>query len=67
MHTNVGKCLRIAQEKKGVSNRDLCEGMGVVRQQVTRWRKSENMKLHQLQEICKILGVGLDEFCSLEQ
>lgn len=63
---NVGKCLRIAQEKSGVTSNDIMKEMGVVRQQVSRWRQVENMHLHRIQQLAEICGMSVCEFISLD-
>lgn len=63
--TNAGKCLRVAQELQGINSSKLAGLMGVSRQRVFQWRKQENMKLHTVQDLCKIFGMSVDEFCRL--
>jgi ribosome-binding protein aMBF1 (putative translation factor) len=64
---NVGKCIRIAQEIKKVSTKDLCAEMGVARQQMHRWRHSENLKIHTVQSMADIFNMRLEEFVRLDR
>lgn len=61
----VGKCLRIAQEMQEIGNKELADKMGVVPQQVNRWRNTDNMKIHQTQRLAKQFGMSLNQFLSL--
>jgi len=51
----------------GVKSADLAREIGVHPQQVARWRSSDNIRVHQLQDICKVIGIGLDEFLALDK
>ncbi len=64
--TNAGRCVRKAQELKKITSANLARLSGVKPQQVMRWRKQENMKLHTMQELCRIFDMSLDDFCSLD-
>ena len=64
--TNAGKCVRVAQAMRDISSANLARLSGVQPQQVMRWRKQENMKLHTMQELCRIFDMSLDDFCSLD-
>lgn len=63
--TNIGKCIRVAQAIKDVKSTELAEGLGVVPQQVVRWRSAKNMRFHQVEAIASFFGMSLDEFVSL--
>ena len=65
--SNVGKCIRIAQEAKEVKTRDICSELGICRQQLQRWRRQENLKLHTVQQFAGIFGMTVDEFISLDR
>ena len=61
----VGKCLRVAQEMHEVGNKELAAKLGVVPQQVNRWRNMDNMKIQQVQKIAGTFGMTLSEFIKL--
>ena len=65
--TNAGRCVRKAQELKKITSANLARLSGVKPQQVMRWRKQENMKLHTMQQLCIIFEMGLDEFSALDK
>jgi DNA-binding Xre family transcriptional regulator len=65
--TNAGKCVRVAQAMRDISSANLARLSGVQPQQVMRWRKQENMKLHTMQQLCIIFEMGLDEFSALDR
>lgn len=65
--SNVGKCIRIAQEAKDVKTRHICNELGICRQQLQRWRRQENLKLHTVQQFAGIFDMSVDEFITLDQ
>ena len=65
-HCNVGKCIRIAQEVRSVSTKDLCAQMGVARQQMHRWKNSDNLKIHTVQSLADIFDMTVNEFIALD-
>ena len=60
-HSNmdIGKEIRIAQARVGVTNTALAKALGVSRQTVSNYRKAEDIKLSTLNEICAALGLTL--------
>jgi transcriptional regulator with XRE-family HTH domain len=64
---NVGRCIRIAQEVRKVSTKDLCDQMGVARQQMHRWKHSENLKIHTVQSFADIFDMPVGEFIDLDK
>lgn len=61
----IGKCLRVAQEMHEIGNKELAGKMGVVPQQVNRWRNMDNMKIQQVQRIANQFGMTIGEFVKL--
>ena len=59
---DTGKCLIAAQNNKGVNSRKLAEMTKTSPQQVLRWRKGKNMKLHTIQLICSCLDITIQDF-----
>lgn len=63
---NVGRCIKIAQAINDVKNIDLARHFDVKPQQVIRWRNSEDMNLHRIQNIAKYFEMNLIDFLGLE-
>jgi DNA-binding Xre family transcriptional regulator len=59
---DAGKCLRLAQLHKKVSSAKLSRIIKTSKQQVLRWRRSKNMKLHTLQLLALSLDLSVSEF-----
>lgn len=66
-YTDAGHCVRIAQAKTQMSTKQLCEKMGVARQQMHRWQHSKNLKLHTVEQLAQVFGMELQDFCSLDK
>jgi transcriptional regulator with XRE-family HTH domain len=64
--SHIGKCIRIAQEMRSVSTKDLCDQMGVARQQMHRWKNSDNLKIHTVQSLADIFDMTVNEFIALD-
>ena len=64
-HINISRCLRVAQALKDVKNIDLAKRFGVKPQQVIRWRNSEDMSIHRVQEFASYFGMTLNDFLNL--
>ena len=62
---NIGKSLKIAQAMTDVKNIDLANRFGVRPQQVIRWRTSEDMSVHKVQELADYLGMTMNDFIKL--
>ena len=56
---DAGNCVRVAQERSGVSNAEFARMTGTSPQQIIRWRRNKNMKLHTMQLIASAFGVSL--------
>ncbi len=61
---DTGKCLIAAQNSKGVNSRQLAKIANTSPQQVLRWRKSTNLKIHTIQLLCLSLDITIDDFIS---
>mgnify|MGYP003641520396 CR=1 FL=1 len=59
---HAGKCLKRAQELKGVKSFDLAKTTKTSPQQVLRWRSNANMKLHTMQLLTLALDISIDDF-----
>lgn len=65
-YINIGRCLRVAQALKDVKNIDLADRFGVKPQQVIRWRNSEDMPLHRIQDFAAYFDMSLNQFIGLD-
>jgi|TARA_A200000159_G_C7031857_1_gene218357 DNA-binding Xre family transcriptional regulator len=61
---DTGRCLIAAQRSKGVNSRQLAKIAKTSPQQVLRWRKSKNMKIHTIQLLCLSLDISITDFIS---
>lgn len=64
-YPNIGKSLKIAQAMKDVKNIELAEKFNVKPQQVIRWRGTEDMAIHRVQDFADYFGMSLSEFVGL--
>lgn len=62
---DAGLCIRTAQEKRRISSLKMAEDFNVAKQQVHRWRYSEDMKLSKLKEFADYFGYSLFGFLKL--
>jgi hypothetical protein len=63
--TNIGKCIRVAQEMRDISTSKMARDFGVVRQQVHRWRNAEDMRVHKAEEFANYFDMDRNAFLSL--
>ena len=59
---NVGDLISDAQARKGLNNIDLAKKMGLAPQQISRWRKQDDLRLKTVLSICKALEMDLQDF-----
>ena len=64
-YPNVGKSLRIAQAMKDVKNIEMAARFNVKPQQVIRWRNTEDMSIHRVQEFADYFEMSLSDFIGL--
>jgi DNA-binding Xre family transcriptional regulator len=57
-----GERLRSLQNQHQISSIMLAERLGITPQQITRWRHSENLKMHTIQQLCEGLGIKVSDF-----
>ena len=62
---HVGKCLKNAQAQKGLSNLELAKRLKKSPQQITRWRRQQDLKIHTIQSLCKELDMDIKDFLGL--
>lgn len=59
---HAGRAIKKLQDDKGLSGNDLADILGVVPQQLSRWRNSEDMKLSTIVKLCKALEIEVSDF-----
>lgn len=62
---DVGKCIKVAQMKRGIRSDHMARDFSVAKQQVYRWRNSEDMSVHKAAQFAEYFRMGLGEFLSL--
>ena len=62
---HAGRCIGEAQRLFGVSNLKLAADMNVFHQQVSRWRKSPDMRIGKLQDFAEYFSMDFYEFLKL--
>lgn len=65
-YANLGKCLKIAQVKKDMTTVTLARLLGVSPQVAGLMRQRADMKYHQMQDICALFDMSVEEFIALE-
>ena len=64
-YPNIGRSLKIAQAMKDVKNIDLAEKFNVKPQQVIRWKNTQDMNIHRVQDFADYFGMTLFDFIGL--
>lgn len=62
---DVGKCIKVAQMKRNIESEKMAHDFGVVKQQIYRWRNTEDMTVSKADEFAKYFGMTLTEFLEL--
>jgi len=62
---NIGKCVRVAQEMRGVSSKQMAADFKTTKQQVWRWRNAEDMKLSKIEELAEYFKMTLNQFLTV--
>ncbi len=61
-HFDIGRCVRMAQAEKQISNVELGRLAGVNSVRVSHWRKAEDMRISRINQLCDIFGMSREEF-----
>ena len=61
-HFDIGRCVRMAQAEKQISNVELGRLAGVNSVRVSHWRKAEDMRISRINQLCEIFGMTREEF-----
>ena len=59
---HAGRAIKKLQDDKGLSGNELADILGVVPQQLSRWRNSEDMKLSTIVKLCEALEIEVSDF-----
>ena len=62
---DIGKCVRVAQEMRGVSSKQMAVDLKTTKQQVWRWRNAEDMKLSKIEELAEYFKMTLNQFLTV--
>ena len=62
---DIGKCVRVAQEMRGVSSKQMAADFKTTKQQVWRWRNAEDMKLSKIEELAEYFKMTLNQFLTV--
>ena len=62
---DIGKCVRVAQEMRGVSTKQMAADLKTTKQQVWRWRNAEDMKLSKIEELAEYFDITLYQFLTI--
>jgi plasmid maintenance system antidote protein VapI len=62
---HIGSCIERALDEKNIHYRKMAEDFGVLRQQVEKWRKAEDMSLKKIDIFCDYFGYSREGFLSL--
>lgn len=64
---NIGNRIRQEQSARGVSCVQLADALGVVPQQLSRWRNADDLKLSVVIKLANVFGMTVDEFIGKEE
>ena len=62
---DIGKCVRVAQEMRGISSKQMAADFKTTKQQVWRWRNAEDMKLSKIEELAEYFKMTLYQFLTV--
>ena len=62
---DIGKCVRVAQEVRGISSKNMAADFKTTKQQIWRWRNAEDMKLSQIEKLAEYFKMSLDQFLTI--
>lgn len=59
---NIGFAIKKYQESTGIGCLELSTALGVLPQQLSRWRQAEDLKLSTVLKLCEIFNIEVSEF-----
>jgi len=62
---NIGKCVRVAQEMRGITSKKMAADFKTTKQQVWRWRNADDMKLSKIEELAEYFKMTLYQFLTV--
>ena len=63
---NIGTCVRVAQEVRGISSKKMAADLKTTKQQVWRWRNADDMKLSRIETLAEYFNMSLYHFLTIE-
>lgn len=64
---NIGKQIVNIQRDKGIQCQELAKSLGIKPQQLSRWRRSEDLKFSLVEKVSNALGLSIHEFIEYER
>ena len=64
---NIGKQIVNIQRDKGIQCQELAQRLGILPQQLSRWRRSEDLKFSLVEKVANALGLSIHEFIEYER
>jgi DNA-binding Xre family transcriptional regulator len=64
---HIGKQIVNIQRDRGIQCQDLAKKLGIVPQQLSRWRRSEDLKFSLVEKVANALGLSIHEFIEYER
>jgi DNA-binding Xre family transcriptional regulator len=58
---HIGKQIRSVQADNSMKCMDLAERLGVAPQQLSRWRRAEDLKLSIVKQVADVFGLSVDD------
>lgn len=62
---NIGRCVRVAQEVRGISSKKMAADFKTTKQQIWRWRNADDMKLSKIEELAEYFNMTLYQFLTV--
>ena len=62
---NIGRCVRVAQEVRGISSKKMAADFKTTKQQVWRWRNADDMKLSRIEILAEYFDMSLYQFLTI--
>lgn len=64
---HIGNQIVNVQRDKGIQCQELAQRLGILPQQLSRWRRSEDLKFSLVEKVSNALGLSIHEFIEYER
>lgn len=64
---HIGKRIVQLQREKDIQCQELAQKLGILPQQLSRWRRSEDLKFSLVEKVANALGLSIHEFIEYER